>query len=108
MPTIYKRPKPKPKRIYRNDTGRRGERQDIYNTPEWVRLRHAKFLAQPLCEMCEMEGRAVPADDIHHIVSFMTVPDGDARKALAYDMDNLMSLCRQCHLKVHHGISPYD
>lgn len=46
-------------------------------------------------------GKIVPAEDIHHIVSFMSTNDSVERKRLAYDYDNLMSLCKQCHQNIH-------
>lgn len=101
MPTIYK-PERK-KRVYDNRDGKRGERHRIYDTERWRRLRDAKFADQPLCELCLREGRVRAADEIHHVVSFMSVPEGAGRTALAYDWDNLMSLCSECHRRVHSG-----
>lgn len=102
MPTIKKLTrKPQPKRTYDNRSGKRGERHQIYDTEHWRRLRKAKFHDQPICEMCEKEGRITPATEIHHIVSFMSVEDSLARQALAFDYYNLMSLCSDCHRKIH-------
>ena len=47
------------------------------------------------------DGRVVPAEDIHHIVSFMDVTDPEQRYLLAYDLNNLMSLCKRHHQAVH-------
>ncbi|MGJ1015447.1 HNH endonuclease [Bacteroides salyersiae] len=44
-----------------------------------------------------------PAEDIHHIVSFMSVDNPDQRIFLAYDFDNLMSLCKKCHQNIHNS-----
>jgi len=108
MPTIKKlQRKPQPKRTYDNRSGKRGERHRIYDTDHWRRLRLAKFNDSPLCEMCQKEGRITPATEIHHIVSFMSVEDKLARQALAFDYDNLMSLCSECHHKIHRGYD-YD
>lgn len=73
----------------------------IYNSERWRRLRAMKFAISPLCEMCEKDGRVVPAEDIHHIVSFMDVTDPEQRYLLAYDLNNLMSLCKRHHQAVH-------
>lgn len=106
MPTIKKLPKRK--QTYNPGTGRRAERQAIYNTTRWRSLSHAKFLEQPLCEMCEKKGIATPATQIHHIVSFMSVDDPIARKVLAYDYNNLMSICQDCHNAIHNGFDIGD
>ena len=95
MPTIYK-----PKRNRPND-GKRKERMVIYNSTRWRALRAAKLRDNPLCEMCEKEGIVKPADDVHHIQSFMSTSNPDVRRVLAFDYDNLMSLCDECHSKVH-------
>lgn len=97
MPTIYK-----PKR-QRSNEGKRKERMQIYNTARWRELRKVKLMSDPLCEICLKEGRTTPAEDIHHITSFMTVDDMTMRKVLAFDYDNLMSLCDVCHQRIHNG-----
>lgn len=50
--------------------------------------------------MCA-EWKDSPAEDVHHIVSFMSTADPSKRLALAYDYDNLMSLCKVCHQRIH-------
>lgn len=101
MPTIKKLQKAK--RIFDDKHGSRAERHEIYDTKRWRDLRDAKFIENPICEMCLKNGIIRPADDIHHIQSFMSAPAGDARRALAFDFDNLMSLCKECHAKIHAG-----
>lgn len=98
MPTIYK-----PKRN-RPTEGKRRERMAIYNSARWQALRKAKLRDHPLCELCERQGIVKPADDVHHIQSFMQTDDPDTRRALAFDYDNLMSLCDECHSKIHSRI----
>ncbi len=97
MPTIYKPQRKRPKDNNRYDA----ERRKIYNSERWRRLRAWKFANDPLCEMCLKEGHTVPAEDIHHVVSFMSADDIEQRQFLAYDYDNLMSLCKRCHQKIH-------
>lgn len=103
MPTINK-----PKKTRKNENTLRRERMEIYNTARWRELRLAKLMRDPLCEMCLKEGRVTPTEDVHHIVSFMTVYERDARLRLAFDYDNLMSLCKPCHQKIHNGEGRHD
>lgn len=100
MPTIHK---PKKKSNNKGDHYDK-ERRKIYNSERWRSIRVLKFQQSPLCEMCERKGKTVPAEDIHHMVSFMSTNDPDRRYALAYDMGNLLSLCKRCHQEVHNGI----
>lgn len=101
MPTIY-RPK---KRSSTEGNAYTEARRKVYQTKRWARLRSAKFAADPLCELCLRKEPPVirPAEDVHHIVSFMTVTDPLKRKTLAYDYENLQSLCKECHQKIHNS-----
>jgi 5-methylcytosine-specific restriction protein A len=97
MPTIYK-----PKKKYKREvTERREERSDIYNTPQWKKLRNAKYIENPLCEICMSKGIVKPAEHIHHIISFMTTDNMLRRMELAFDYSNLQSLCTDCHTEIH-------
>lgn len=99
MPTINKPKRTPPKRGNHYDSDRR----KIYNSERWQRLRAWKFTNDPLCELCIKEQRATPTEDIHHITSFMSTEDPIQRVFLAYDYDNLMSLCKPCHQRMHNG-----
>ena len=59
----------------------------------WKRIRDSYAAAHPLCERCLAEGRVTPMDEVHHILP-ISCGGTHAR-------DNLMSLCRSCHNKVH-------
>lgn len=98
MPTIYK---PSQKNTKKNDTINRKIRKLIYNSPRWSRIREWKLVNDPLCEKCKEKDRFVKADDVHHIKSFMQGRTDMERKNLAFDYDNLMSLCKRCHSKEH-------
>ena len=73
----------------------------IYNSARWRKLREAKMISDPLCEMCLSRGVTRPATDVHHIQSFMEAEDMETRKVLAFDPTNLMSLCDECHSRIH-------
>lgn len=94
MPTINK---PKKQRIKSKKTK---ERQAIYNTTRWRKLRLAKLIDSPLCEVCLLAGIITPAIDIHHIDSFMNY-EGLTRLDKAYNYENLQSICKECHQKEH-------
>lgn len=96
MPTLKKPNKQKPLQVKRED------RQKVYQSTNWKKLRQAKLLANPLCEMCLKEGIVKPAIDIHHIDSFMNYT-GTKRLQFAYNYNNLMSLCKECHQKIHNS-----
>jgi len=83
-----------------NPSNNRIERQKIYNTDRWHKLRASKLMRSPLCEVCLSKGVITPAFHIHHIDSFMNY-EGMKRKEVAYNPDNLMSICEQCHSRKH-------
>lgn len=57
-------------------------------------------MQQPLCELCLAKGIVTSAIDIHHIDSFMNYTD-TKRLTKAFDFNNLMSICKECHAKEH-------
>lgn len=103
MPTINRKPFEKNKKKYyrkwnpnkKKSAGNQYAYDEVYNTSKWRKLRELKLMKQPLCEMCLEEGKVTPALDVHHKIPILTDIDK------AFDEDNLMSLCRKCHLKIH-------
>lgn len=61
----------------------------IYNKQQWKRVRMMKLKRTPLCEVCNN-----PAEHVHHI---RPVKEDIS---LAYDLNNLQSLCISCHSKL--------
>ena len=49
--------------------------------------------------MCEKRGKVVEAEDVHHIKGF--VVNGKIDEERAYNINNLMSLCKKCHGELH-------
>ena len=72
-----------------------------YYTSKWRELRASKFRLSPPCEDCLKQDRVTPAYDIHHIKSVMRVDDTIERKRLAFDYNNLRSLCKRVHQAEH-------
>jgi 5-methylcytosine-specific restriction protein A len=75
---------------------KRKERQAIYNTTRWQRLRKEVLMQHPVCEQCNEN----LSEHVHHIVSFMNY-EGNDRINIAYNSNNLQALCSQCHSKLH-------
>lgn len=63
---------------------------------KWKRIRDRYAREHPLCEKCLEDGKVTLVEEVHHIIP---VSQGGT-----HDRDNLMSLCRSCHTKVHHEI----
>ena len=59
-------------------------------------------MANPLCEVCEMENKTALTDDIHHLVSFTSFI-GAERETVAFDYNNLIAVCKYHHNLLHHG-----
>lgn len=94
---------PKKKRNYDNNNEKRKLRQKIYNSTKWKALKTAKLQESPLCQMCLKKGVITPAAHCHHIISFMKAKNELEMQALAFDYNNIMTLCAQCHQKIHNG-----
>ena len=110
MPTINK-----PKKNYSRKKHGVHEliQKHVYSTTRWQRVRKAYFMEHPLCERCLAEGRTKETEEIHHIIPLKTC-NGDLNYLLqlAFDYDNLMSVCCQCHELTHQelkrGIAPHS
>lgn len=59
----------------------------------WQAARRKYKAKHPLCEMCLVEGKAVPMEQVHHIVPLS--------QGGTHDESNLMSVCKSCHSKIH-------
>lgn len=90
-------------RIKRRNNQKREERNDVYSSSLWKRLRKAKLREIPICEICELEGKTTLAIDVHHLVSFVNADNEIERDNLAFDYNNLASLCKSCHSRIHNG-----
>ena len=58
----------------------------IYESVRWRKLRACKLRSEPLCRVCK-----TPANEVDHILAVRT------HLHLAWDWDNLQSLCKRCH-----------
>ena len=75
--------------------------QHLLNSKRWKQLRQWKLEQNPLCELCEREGKVVSAIDVHHKVPVESARTPDEMERLAFDPNNLQALCIPCHAKVH-------
>lgn len=67
-----------------------------YNAPRWRRKRETILRRDGyLCRYCLRYGRRRQATTVHHI------EHADEHPELAYNADNLISLCEACHNKMH-------
>ena len=71
------------------------ERDRFYSSARWMRFRRVYLFDNPACLDCMAEGVYTPSYIPHHIIDRLTCPE------LAYDTDNLMSLCNACHSRRH-------
>lgn len=99
MPTLYKPKKSYTLKYKKHD--KQGQIQKIYNSSIWQKLRNCYLIEHPLCEVCESEGRIVPAVEIHHIREISNGESLEEMMDIAYNPNNLQALCIECHHKIH-------
>lgn len=73
----------------------------LLTAPRWRTLRASVLSASPFCADCAREGVLTAATDVHHIVPINESDDPESMAALAYDRNNLVGLCRACHIQRH-------
>ena len=90
------------------------DKATIYNSKEWKELRIQKLRANPLCERCASQNHVRSAHCVHHIVPIETAATMEEMKRLAFcsnmpnPLDGLMSLCDECHHKIHEEMRSFD
>lgn len=59
----------------------------------WKRIRDSYVKEHPLCEKCLEQGIYKAAEEVHHK---LPLAEGGT-----HDRNNLISLCKSCHAKIH-------
>ena len=85
------------------------DKNEIYQSREWKELTILKKRANPLCEQCIKDGKAIgipggyvkSVECVHHIIPIETARTKEEMRRLAFDWNNLMSLCKSCHARIH-------
>lgn len=73
----------------------------IITSSKWRSLRAVKMAKNPLCEDCLLHGKTVIATEVHHVVPVESAHSVREMEMLAYDYNNLRSLCHECHQNTH-------
>ena len=74
---------------------------NYYNCKAWTDLRNWKIIRNPLCQVCDSKGRTTLTEQVHHIKPISAGVDDIEKTNLAYDPDNLLSICIPCHQEIH-------
>lgn len=90
MPTLKKTCRRPWQPEHKPQAGRIHANTEFYQSTAWRKLRAEKLRRQPLCEKCEQQGKATPAQMVDHV---RPINEGGA----ALDLENLQSLCHACH-----------
>lgn len=72
-----------------------------YKSKRWEKLRLLKKNISPFCERCLLNGVYTPVRIIHHkeYITDLNYYDDN----VFFNLDNLESLCQDCHNKEHFG-----
>lgn len=97
------KPRSSPKKYKSKSDNKTKSRQKIYQSKTWKDLRHSKIIHDPCCEVCAMMGVVKIGQEVHHLISFMTGATDEEITKLAYDYNNLITVCRHCHNRIHNG-----
>ena len=71
------------------------------NSKEWRQLRAIKLAQDPYCEECQAHGIYRLASVVHHKIEVESGLTPADCKRLAFDLNNLESVCPQCHREIH-------
>ena len=77
------------------------DKAEIYKSKEWKESRIRYLRYHPLCEECEAKGIVRSAQCVHHRIPIESATTMKEMKRLAFDWNNLQSLCIPCHSRIH-------
>lgn len=77
--------------------------KNVYNTYRWRKLRLNYLAEHPLCECCLRKGIKKLAEHVHHRNEISSGNSNEQMIQLAFDINNLEALCRECHVNEHNG-----
>lgn len=71
--------------------------REFYHSREWLAVREQALIRDNyLCQHCLRDGLLTPADMVHHKLPIKT------HWNIRLNLDNLVSLCNNCHSKIDH------
>jgi 5-methylcytosine-specific restriction endonuclease McrA len=76
---------------HQRERARSSQAREIRSSVAWQRVRAEKRRLNPCCQDCAVKGITTVAVEVHHVEPLATRPE----KAL--HLENLRSLCRDCH-----------
>ena len=62
---------------------------------EWRKVRNEHIEHESCCQMCALTRKL----EVHHVQPWHIAPD------LRYDLENLITLCRECHFRFGHYLN---
>lgn len=72
------------------------QKDKFYKSSAWIKLRNKAIKRDNYeCQLCKLEGKVVKGQNVHHIKEIEFYPE------FALDIDNLQTLCINCHNIVH-------
>ena len=73
---------------------------EVYADPEWEKSRQYVIVrANGLCELCKEKEKYKPGKEVDHIIELTDENKTDWN--IAYNPENLQSLCTDCHNDKH-------
>lgn len=75
--------------------------QQLIHTGRWLQLRKNILSQYPLCQRCQQEGRTTAATEVHHVRPVEEAITYSDKRQRMYDPNNLLALCRDCHVRTH-------
>lgn len=75
--------------------------RQFYKSAAWQQARKLALIRDH--GMCQTPHCFMPAEEVHHIKEL--TPNNIHDPDIALSLDNLVSLCRECHMRIHRGES---
>jgi len=70
----------------------------LIQSKRWQQVRNRYLKEHPACERC-----GKPGEEVHHIKNLMQFREDPIKmEQMAFDDENLMTCCHECHQKLHY------
>jgi len=73
--------------------------RQFYKSAAWQQARQLALIRDH--GLCQTSGCFMPAEEVHHVIELTPQNIHDPRITLS--LDNLVCLCRDCHMRLHRG-----
>ena len=79
----------------------------VMNDSRWKKARSMVLSRDKICQDCIARGIVTPIAEVHHIVPLESIKSVSEFYRMAFDLHNLIGLCKDCHHLRHQTLGSH-